>query len=600
MDPENVPNSNDTDDTSSAKPSFEIDDDDDWSRQVQTDETTAGHHDDSFRMMTSVVESDAEEAVPQPQRELTLKEKLVMRERERRIETKRARLKRQFALNHEDTPVAAESSAPESVAETEESIVAHPDEEESAEEARRLGFNMERFLRNSDSFNPQLEPTTEEGDGVLMERFLNEPVQRADVTRSVSFDMEGAGRPTVTVEAEAHVPVSNLASFGEEDGGTSVEANTSVVVEPDDTVDASNLQDESSDINSSSYPATDEPRVLRLTEADMQEMAAIEDASIGNAPPSEREEMLSEIGELADFGGGHPNPAGNLSLDTPTTAMESNSVGNQSATRNDHRSLDGLVNASVSSHPSPGGSVNDTVEANPPSERATPSVTLPDEEDVAVHADLDNVQQPVLESNDMLPENSARGVASLDEAPASPLVTDDAYQSLAAGDWSPAGAMGVSPLHPRSRVSQPVISNSSDYGTLETRSPRLPLLPVAPGSKGKGESEPLLSDVPPEIITRREHSNDTDGGLCPSIRPSVDSIFRDARSEERGERAAMRLESEKYAASSILKRGASLKSSCFCVLRTHVLIMVDSLTCLFRLSFPMKPCLIDLLFLRSR
>jgi hypothetical protein len=115
-------------------------------------------------------------------------------------------------------------------------------------------------------------------------------------------------------------------------------------------------------------------RVLRLTEAEIQEMAAIDEASRSNAPPSERDDM-SELGELVgDFGGpvhmDHPNN----SQGTLTTAMESvSSVANRSGfvhpTTYDQLSIDALGTASVSSHivsSSVGGDAS--IAANPPSD----------------------------------------------------------------------------------------------------------------------------------------------------------------------------------------------------------------------------------------
>lgn len=418
------------------------DDEDNWSRQVERDDITAAGVllGDSFRM-ESVAEQDAGSSpgtrdkqetdsdqgrtvgsstlpLAPTQPELSMKEKLVLRERQRRIETERARLKRQFALNNdqEERPDAAQNhtavtalseAAAGSAAGTlgEESTKAHPDEESADQE--KLGFNMERFLRNSDTFNPELEPTAEDkppaqpDQGPVMERFLNDPVvmetdkveaavlSRADVQRSVSFDVtdapldasEGGGGDGSGGDDGMlpHGIVGSLPSFNEING--SIDANASVLVQADEDdvardplttpMPSMDVQESIADSEDGSAASTEEPRVLRLTEADMQEMAAIEEASIGNAPPSERtEEDLSEIGELAGFGSHNvPDNAGNFSQDTPTTAMESASMhsGNQSAhrastTTHDHsadqHSLDGMPSMSISSQllVSPGAS----------------------------------------------------------------------------------------------------------------------------------------------------------------------------------------------------------------------------------------------------
>lgn len=355
--------------------------------------------------------------LPSPQQpELTLKEKLVLRERQQRIETERARLKRQFALSstneeidtlnnddgtlnrtQDDINHPAMESLPGDIDDTtgnyngrefeEESTRAHPDEEEAvADEAnRRLGFNMERFLRNSESFHPELEnaleadrtmpsgeSSTDATKGVVMERFLNDMVsntnhmlgevepteQTGEPHRSVSFDVDA----TVTTQVLPHSVQSQMLNHqqeslltsmhpsfgGESTGGVSIVSNASMRTEANtvhdeyfNTVDpplysSSSLEnmhetDRASLDDVSSRVSDDEPRVLRLTEADMLEMAAIEEASIGNAPPSDRDEVesYSEIGELTDFGGsgggmhrflGDPTFNG---PDTPTTALES-------------------------------------------------------------------------------------------------------------------------------------------------------------------------------------------------------------------------------------------------------------------------------------
>jgi hypothetical protein len=226
----------------------------------------------------------------------------------------------------------------------------------SQNETSDLGFNMERFLRNNEIYHPMLEATDEgkEEPGVLMERFLNDPVvvmppsqvqensiMHVDsITESVTtIHPTFVGQRSVSFDVAA-TSTGPLASFGYDMGtnaslvssnsahGDTVEIDS---VRADDDIAGHTLMTPSLDghdvtSDASDGIAFDEPRVLRLTEADMQEMAAIEEASIGNAPPSERDEELSEIGELADFGGGHNQLATDntaFSQDTPTTAMES-------------------------------------------------------------------------------------------------------------------------------------------------------------------------------------------------------------------------------------------------------------------------------------
>lgn len=452
--------------------------------------------------------------VPQPpvKPELSMKEKLVLRERQRRIETERARLKRQFALsgtsdaNNFDNDDQSDSSSTDqgggqrfsvnhsidgggggdmhsigrdgSIAEGtlgEESTRAHPDHESPAhDESTRLGFNMERFLRNSDSFNPRLEPMVETMEvlnnlpdqGVVMERFLNDPIvvpplvlnentegedrsianERArlgnDITnegissigagvtglesqRSVSFDIAGPSVEPISsfgYDVGANASLASNASVHGEAG--EIESLTAVDDIPDNSMLSTLIYRQVIPSNNIDGNVLDEPRVLRLTEADMQEMAAIEVASLGNAPPSEREEeILSEIGELADFSGGNHGMGNDhtaVSQDTTTTAMESASqisdgIGYQStrislnvhnrpaslssvlAAEDDEsterRSVENLPMPSISSQLilSPGAISNQSVAVNPP------SVMAGDDEDVTdilmndddVHRDIE-------------------------------------------------------------------------------------------------------------------------------------------------------------------------------------------------------------------
>ena len=653
-------------DYAASEPKTGEEEDDDWSRQVETDETaTAAQllHEDSFRLMESVVESsdlsqledhplhhnhhaslivhdddehhhhpvlgehdddgvvvpDDNAVVPpvpsHPQ--LTLKERLVLRERQRRIETERARLKRQFALSnhhhhqqqhHHDSSsnhqAGGESSvdglretgsAAEDVTLGEESTRAHADEEAADQE--KLGFNMERFLRNSDSFNPQLEPTDEDhptgfdqaavgtgatssaSPGVLMERFLSEPVvvqpepsvgdgpnstgtiPSDDVQRAVSFDVDG--RHSGMEEQEAHRESFAPSSCGD---ATNISGSVSVQIEDDDdevTRDplASALSmdavESASDANSNATPQaiSEEPRVLRLTEADMQEMAAIEEASIGNAPPSEREEeILSEIGELADFGPRYLDPSGNFSQGTATTAQESASLisgGNQSAPATsehgqggDHHSLDDmslqpLFTPRMSLGPL--GAAN-ALETNPPSIIADDSTShLRDEVIEQSSHDIEaNVIQPrLVESQTLRLENVSNRNGLVNhllqtqrtgsplipiESTAEPIVPsplasehgdDGSFRDLPDEPWSPAGKMQVSPIPP------PVSLESLDAAAASApETPAPPFLMVggnsglpqirldAPANRSSlvmpNENTPLLmDDVPPEIITRR-------------------------------------------------------------------------------------------------
>jgi hypothetical protein len=714
------------------------DDDDNWSRQVETDETVVAGGDESVSMreaMESVTVSEQQQQLQQEQQtghlnadsenghnehehghmhivmeaptgiplgpvqpELTMKEKLVLRERQRRIETERARLKRQFALSndqegrHEDDVAAAQNLLDSSgqlqlseaavrvrdngsVAGTlgEESTVAHPDDDVQADQ-EKLGFNMERFLRNSDSFNPELEPTAEDkatapnlnapDQGPVMERFLNEPVV---VGTSSEADVPKSGAPTTSTEVqrsvsfEVNVDVATTDENSELGGGDdnrgvqslpsfnettpSIDANASVLVHVDEDDDVAldplimsmtsmdaqesvaSVEDGVMMPSTSNNSRNEEPRFLRLTEADMQEMAAIEEASIGNGPPSERsEEDLSdsEIGELVDFRGGHQahDAAGNLSQDTPTTAMDSASMlsgGNQSAqpvsatSDPDHidivdqHSLDGMPSVSVSSQllGSPGGG---SASANPVSD------TGRDEQGRTVEL----FHQPILEDDDgsdgsdsevlvnrrlrpgmgshLRPQTTARSAptgpsTTAEQAPTSPLVVegfdfdkdepmsphtehdhDDSLRDLPDDGWSPgAGRMSLSPIRIRSTVArlspteeEQFAAQSRAYGSIMGEQQGRGILPgksinmpYASMNNRNTESQPLLGDVPPEITTRRQASQDVSRSEAypSSLRSVLQGALQEVQAEEGHGKVNDMDEAALYDSSSTLKKG---------------------------------------------
>jgi hypothetical protein len=402
-----------------------------------------------------------------PQREEpTLKEKLVERERQRRVETERARLRRQFALSSngegnimdEDGSTGANAALSTrengSVAGTlgEGSSVDQNEPDDESEDDQKLPYPMERFLQDQGNVNeesPRRLKREDQQQGVVMERFLNEPVvpeHPSNVDRTVSFDMEPSGsselatqlldgartseeaRPSpisipnsmpsftntyddVRVSVEGVISMASMASVetnASTESQSSSRYNESVVDNRDNdneraitTEDLENarlasgdlihqsslleIRDHSSELEPDS-PSVDrsatseQPRVLRLTEAEIQEMAAIEEASRSNGPPSERDDISesSFVAEMVTDFGGTMDQAGTLSQGTPTTAMESASLisGNRSPPPSDHdpgdqHSTDGMGTASISSHlmvSSSGGSVS--VTANPPSEFA--------------------------------------------------------------------------------------------------------------------------------------------------------------------------------------------------------------------------------------
>jgi Divalent cation transporter len=397
--------------------------DDNWSRQVETD--------DLVRVPSSVLEDDLREEAPVPQREEpTLKEKLVERERQRRVETERARLKRHFALRESVTEEEGgdnEAAVDESVAGTvgEGSVVAPV---EVLEEGG-MTYPMERFLQGQGTNLDEHGATSRDplrdvqNQGVVMERFLQEPVVVEPATdderghpnstgeRNVSFDMDSPGSPPRS-PALMNLRTSSMGSAPEEvtatpprsvngmdysvtlstsiDVNTPGESGTSVggitfdddvariadLVGVDEAPRRHTLDDQSSSLLPLESPTLgDQPRVLGLTQAEIEELAAIEDVSQQNAPPSDRDDLSTSsfVGELVtDFGNGMDHHGGTTySQGTPTTAMESTSIQSNRASEptDDQRSME--EQASVDSNLLDDGSAaggSASVEANPPSE----------------------------------------------------------------------------------------------------------------------------------------------------------------------------------------------------------------------------------------
>lgn len=597
------------------------DDEDDWSRRVETDETMVNleHHDDRMMMMESVVEeatinnnehSNIHHRGPHSQRELTLKEKLVMREREQRIETERARLKRQFALSHAEESVESlvlldhtesdhddrnhlnagllqqqQQQLTEEVSRVdndydnntlgeEESIVAHPDEE-TRDEAH-LGFNMERFLRNSDTFDPQAKEVDDDimkkspDQGVLMERFLNEPVIpeisiaaiNEQENRGLSSNANGTLHESVLwlPSDSALIPSmhEHVTASGIHSSSTLIEADRDdIIVSRRNPVD-----DHPSDVVSS-----DEPRVFRLTEADMEELAAIDEASIGNAPPSEREDTLSETGDLAGFVGLNAVPfTGNMSTDTPTTAQDDsvttslfsgvqvNNLISERDRHSDQHSVEGVGVSTVPPHLvlSPPVSSNDTIEAHPTSvsARDDDTVIAYQNEPSSAHYDdgllapnlnrsvLSNQSSKSLEGNEELagtassdqyrPDTRTASVAGPHEinvihiaAPESPL---PAYVDSTTGAWSPNGSMNVSPLQSRRHISD-LDDPIPNYGALESGEMFSKIRLVHEVSdeqqSARREAEPLLSQIPPKIVMQ----GDISGHEASEVKINIKTVF---------------------------------------------------------------------------
>lgn len=415
------------------------DDEDNWSRQVETDdiqiiqrmsssvtggETNTIDDDEDGQGVSPVVigNSDGHEQehqpvlIPQPRPLTTMKEKLVERERQRRVESERARWKRQFAMaahaeaeNDEDDNIngtsgdantSGDHAASSAVADHDRSFitdrnsvagtvgedtVAPIDTLEDDSNNPNMNYPMERFLQdqhgtaiegNGNISNPN-NSSKNEGQGVVMERFLQE-----QPTAPANGFVPGAGDSSPhSAGAPLHVDsIPNDSSVG---GIMSNELPLLDLPTGDSSTNIIENELPGEPIGDNPFQSpSQQPRViLRLTEAEIQEMAAIEDASRSNAPPSERDD-ISELGELvSDFGTGLAHVDNqNMSQGTPVTAIESvtSSMGNQigqvtvlSGSSSDHGGINEIEGHSISSNvvaSSAGGDVSLT--GNPPSEVA--------------------------------------------------------------------------------------------------------------------------------------------------------------------------------------------------------------------------------------
>ena len=511
---------------------------DDHRASLLDEESSTGHH----------------RVPPLPER--TLKERLVERERQARVETERARLKRQFVLNNGGVGEAVHHAGglveeEESVAGTVgagSSVVAPLTEFDANNEDQELGYAMERFLSEKNAVpneeeHAMISPPTDDPGGVVMERFLSEPVllepvqhmahhhNSDDVDDALSTDIEnlreqardlsrmdqshhselgttaGSIRSYSTVSEEpvnsqgGYSPISDLLAVN--NGRRSVDIHDDTLTEDGNHSNfLSHEPDSPLRQVSSTYSfsqQSEEPRLFRLTEREIQEMAAIEEASIGNAPPSERDDELSEVGDLVDHFHERLDlrQRGPYSEQTHTTASFSNTTPVES-----HASIDGIESTSVSSHLvlSPGatsvGSVI-SVTANPPSEiareEATPLIIdediLGESHRVVQHGhflddkcSLDIVVTQVSSAGVInrqirpgmtmsLPRAtmSQTAVEGVRRSTSMPVIVDnfdydkfdlgtpysvgqDSLHELPGDLWSPASAMNVSPLHERSKI----------------------------------------------------------------------------------------------------------------------------------------------------
>lgn len=507
-------------------------DDDNWSRQVNTDDIA--HHAPSSILdeaehtaavdastiptenINTIAPDDGFAVAPPLRDEPTLKEKLVERERQRRVETERARWKLQFAMRNEshEESLAEDDEGSEnaeqdqimrengSVAGTvgEGSVVAPVDVLLEDDAHKEMNYPMERFLkdkgtimeedRSAESLVSSKRDT--QNQGVLMERFLQGPVlvdtassadqgiendfRPANVDRSVSFEMDPPhtpppGSPQLrlppssvggeSIPEEVSTPPRRVSQasldYGFEDrlkvsestgidtpaqnssyltdalmdGGISTVTRASELertesAAPDLTIrevlPPSPMVPSENEMTPES-PLTDQPRVLGLTQAEIEELAAIDEVSQENAPPSERDDLSASsfVAELvSDFGGPGVDHAGvtSLSQDTPTTAMESASFlsGNQSAqptvseTADDQRSIDALGTGSVNSNMLAASSAGESasVTANPPSELGQENTHLSPLQDFSTSAEQQptpgqQVREPVLSLGTSMP-----------------------------------------------------------------------------------------------------------------------------------------------------------------------------------------------------
>ena len=421
-----------------------------------------------------------------------------------------------------------------------------------------------------------------------MERFLKEPVvvetsvqdtpieDRINIDRSVSFDVEGHSAEDPSPLLNESVPESTDQLVI--NASTDCLASEDVEILPDldeDLVTGSDMPTESIDVQPLDTPESpEEPRVLRLTLAEIQEMAALDDASRSNAPPSERDDLSEDlVGELiSDFGGRALDTGGTLSQGTPTTAMESNSLisGGQSHTdsvipmsEQEDSHIDAIGTASISSHivSSAGGSVT----ANPPSDIGgdePPLSPIPSMmEDLEVHNDdsrepiqidteLDDsgppseLQEPSSAEarrivnrrirpgmlNQRPPSSSHRRAASMPEMNFTFDVDDFDYdkdeaspksgvQDLQASDaWSPGSRLSLSPYNSKQKMVK-------DHVESLLKQPAL-------------DGDPVLPYMPNEILA-----------------PQTPNVFYQIKSSGDPYTAVAKAGAQQYSTSSRLKRG---------------------------------------------
>mmetsp|Transcript_33422 Transcript_33422/g.37300 ORF Transcript_33422/g.37300 Transcript_33422/m.37300 type:complete len:911 (-) Transcript_33422:22-2754(-) len=397
------------------------DDEDNWSKQVETDdilqrvsssitggETHTIDDDEDVRTRTASGSDDHRQRhhqQPPRRQEPTIKEKLIERERQQRVESERARWKRQFALaahaeRDYDEDDDADNNPPDAIGDrlfmndlngmnsmaresansvagtVGEDTVAPIETLEDDNDDTNMNYPMERFLKEHHQTTMEDEGNTSVGketnQGVVMERFLQEPPTVTGGGRGEGSSTSSPMAPRTTSTGTPPVDHQNTGdnipldlTSNNTTGNDDSYLMLDFPIEPVDHIDT----------QSSSQPRV----VLRLTEAEIQEMAAIDEASRSNAPPSERSERddMSELGELvSDFGGLTHVYNQSMSQGTPVTVIESasSSVGNQVgltvlSTSSSGHGIDAIEGYSISSNivPSSGG-CDASLTGNPPSD----------------------------------------------------------------------------------------------------------------------------------------------------------------------------------------------------------------------------------------
>lgn len=438
---------------------------------------------------------------------------------------------------------------------------------------------MERFLRNSDSFNPQLEPMNEKDDEetpVLLERFIKDtvavvatahatngqqtlaPVSTEEIAllnqrdsslpeeipdvipnrqRNVSFGMDDAVRSSV-VEAMVHDDAHNDMSMHVEAPSVDVSLSANHPPSSDTSFDGHHHMRSVHNLDGETASGTaDEPRVLRLTEADMLEMAAIDEASIGNAPPSDRDEALSEIGELVEM------TTEIVSQDTPTTVMESHSQVSSGIPSTSH-ATSSAVHRGIDNHIAVEAAAQETL-VEPLLEANVARVAEAALVESQISSELPTAQSPVNRQRVHSPfgDGEVGGqpgpvVEGFDydkDAPSSPVAEggNNSFTELPLDVWSPQGKMHISPLHPSSRMA------SSDRNLLSSTMAEFPVPPLT--NRATLDRSPLppagdTRDIPPEIVT---HKDDGEPMMSSSVDQAtvpptlwIDKVFEQIQSSK--------------------------------------------------------------------